>query len=381
MSLVRLTAAKSVANTALRWVPPFLPELEDAFGTSTRQMTTIIGAGEMAGLSTVAAGRFLNRGRARAVMTFGLTAIAVASLVSLIGTTFTFGVGFVLVVIGVSNCTVAGHAEISHSVPYVIRARAIGLFETSWALALLIGAPLIAVLISEFGWRGPFGFLAVASALSAVMILRAPAPSAASPTEQVSAPATSEPASIRALGLRAWGVIIGSAALAMAGLSVYAISGSWLDTAFEVKTAGLGAVAMGFGAIELVASTSSAGLADRLGKFRSTMTGTALMLGGGGIMAIAGSSLLVGVLGLLVFLGGFEFAFVTSLSLVTEATPLARGTTIALASAVGTVARGSGTIASGWLFDAHGVRGTLGLSLVAAAVATTAFVISRRARA
>lgn len=376
MNLFRLTAAKAVANTALRWVPPFLPVLETAFGATTGQMTTILGIGEMSGLSTIAVGSRLDRGRERAIMALALMAVSVSSLVSLVGTTFTFAIGFVLVVLGVANCTVAGHAYISHRVAYSERARSIGLYETSWALALLVGAPLIAVLISLVGWRGPYAVLAVAAAGMAVMIWRSVE------TERPSARA-SDPAPTpgwRAITPRAWGVIIASAMLATAGLSVFAISGSWLDDAFGVSTGGLGAVAMGFGAIELVASGGSAGFADRFGKQRSTFVGIGLMAVGLSTMAVAGATLWIGVVGILTFLCGFEFAFVTSLSLVSEAMPAARGTTIAMSNGVGTVARGTGTIASGWLFGAYGVAGTLVLSATATAVASVAFVFSRRTR-
>ncbi len=377
MNLVRLTAAKAVANTALRWVPPFLPVLEKAFGATTGQMTTVLGIGEMSGLSTFAVGKHLDRGRERAVMALSLLAIAVSSLVSLFGTTLTFAIGFVLVVLGVANCTVAGHAYISHRVEYSRRARSIGLYETSWALALLIGAPIIAGLIAVFGWRGPYVALAIATTAMAAMIWRStdaarPAPSATDP----------EPTpGLAAITTSAWAVIVGSALLAMAGLSVFAISGSWLDDAFGVSTGGLGAVAMAYGAIELVASAGSAGFADRIGKFRGTLAGIALLASGQAVMAVADDTLWIGVVGILLFLCGFEFAFVTSLSLVTEATPAARGTTIAAANAVGTVARGSGTIASGWLYGVHGVEGTLTLSAIAAAASALAFVVSRHRRA
>ncbi|MGA9277188.1 MFS transporter [Ilumatobacter sp.] len=377
MNLARLTAAKAVANTALRWVPPFLPVLEKAFGATTGQMTTILGFGEMSGLSTIAVGGRLDRGRERIVMTLALVAVAVSSLVSLVGTTFTFAIGFVLVVLGVANCTVAGHAYISHRVAYAERARSIGLYETSWALALLVGAPIIAVLISVFGWRGPYVVLALAATAMAAVIWR----SAESERPATGVSVESRPApGWRTITPRAWFVIVGSAMLAMAGLSVFAISGSWLDDAFGVSTGGLGAVAMGFGAIELLASTGSAGFADRIGKFRSTMTGIALLVVGQATMAIADETLWIGVVGILLFLCGFEFAIVTSFSLVTEAMPDARGTTIAMSNGVGTVARGSGTIAGGWLFGAYGVEGTLALSASAIAVAVTAFSLSRRGR-
>jgi DHA1 family inner membrane transport protein len=404
VNLFRLTAAKAVANTALRWAPPFLPVLEKAFGTTTGQMTTILGVGEMAGLSTVGVGKFLDRGKERLVMTLALGLISVASLVALIGTTITFAIGFVLVILGVANCTVAGHAYISSRVDYSTRARSIGLYETSWAFALIIGAPIIAVLIGIFGWRGPYGMLAIAAALMALLIWRSPQTprldqSSAPPghattpddytdfsphaamvdTTAIDAAGTAP--GIGALTAQAWAVIIGSALLALSGLSVFAISGSWLDDAFGVSTGGLGAVAMGFGALELLGSMASAGFADRIGKFRSTVIGTALLVVGLGIMSRADSTLWIGVVGILIFLCGFEFGFVTSLSLVTEAMPEARGTTIALSSGVGTVSRGGGTIASGALYTTHGVGGTLGLSLVAAILSVAAFTFSRRARA
>lgn len=375
MRLVRLTAAKAVANTALRWVPPFLPTLERAFGASTGQMTTILGIGEMAGLSTIGVGRFLDRGRERLVMTLALVVISVSSLVALVGTTFTFAISFLLVVLGVANLTVAGHSTISRFVPYAGRGRAIGLYETSWAIALLIGAPLIAVLIESFGWRGPYVVLSVACAVMAVWIWTA---GTRNPPKEPVAVATA--IRIGSLPLRVWAVIIGSALLALSGLSVFAISGKWLDTAFGVSTGGLGLVAMAFGAFELLASVGSAGFVDRIGKLRALLLGIALLLGGQVVMAVADDSLWVGVVGILAFLCGFEFAFVTSLSLVTEAMPESRGTTIALASGVGTVARGSGTIASGFLFTRWGIDGTLWMSATAALVAAMCFVVSRPAR-
>jgi DHA1 family inner membrane transport protein len=375
VKLARLTAAKAVANTALRWVPPFLPTLERAFGASTSQMTTILGVGEMAGLSTVAVGKFLDRGRERLVMSLALVVISISSLVALVGTTLTFAIAFLLVVLGVANLTVAGHSTIGRSVPYAGRARAIGLYETSWAFALLIGAPVIALLIKFFGWRGPYVVLAIACAAMAAWIWTSGARNAViEPVE------SKDRMSIRSLPLRAWAVIVGSALLAMSGLSVFAISGKWLDTAFGVSTGGLGLVAMGFGAFELLASTGSAGFADRIGKLRATMLGIAVLFVGQLVMVAADDTLWIGVVGILVFLCGFEFAFVTSLSLVTEAMPESRGTTIALANGVGTVARGSGTIASGFLFTRWGIEGTLSMSAIAAVVATSCFVLSRPGR-
>jgi predicted MFS family arabinose efflux permease len=384
-TLARLTAAKTVTNVALRWLPPFLPTLERAFGATTTQLTTVLGVGELAGLSTVFAGRHLDRGRERAVMIGGLGLVGASAVLALAGSVAAFAVSFFVLVLGVSNLTVAGQVWISHRVDYRWRARSLGLYETSWAIALLAGAPIVAVLINLFGWRGPFVAIAIACALAALLVARtlpagAPRPQLdpidlIDPLQSAESVGAARSTSITA---RAWLVMIGSATTAMAGLSVFVVSGSWLDDAFGVSTGGIGAVAMLFGATELTASLGSAAFADRVGKLRTTIVGLVALLAGLAIMLAADDRLSVGVAGLIVFLLGFELAFVVSLSLVSEAMPDARGTTLAASNAVGTVARASGAVLSGWLYGTYGISGTAGLAAAAASVAVCSLVLSRR---
>ena len=40
--LTRLTLAKTAANTALRWIPPFLPTLEKAFASGKPNVVNIM---------------------------------------------------------------------------------------------------------------------------------------------------------------------------------------------------------------------------------------------------------------------------------------------------------------------------------------------------
>ena len=165
-----LTGAKSIANAALRWVGPFMPTLERAFGTTTGTLTGIMGVAELGGLTTGATGPLLDRGHERTVFCLGLLAVAASSAIALGGSVPLFAVSFVLLVLGVGNLTVAGHAWIAHRVPFATRSRAIGSFETSWALALLVGAPILALLIRWFDWRGPYVALACGSLVAAGLV-------------------------------------------------------------------------------------------------------------------------------------------------------------------------------------------------------------------
>ena len=58
---------------------------------------------------------------------------------------------------------------------------------------------------------------------------------------------------------------------------MFVVSGAWLDDRHGVSTAGLGLVATGFGAVELVASMSAAAFSDRIGLRRSVLIGLGVL--------------------------------------------------------------------------------------------------------
>jgi DHA1 family inner membrane transport protein len=364
-----LTSAKVVSNTALRWVGPFLPTLERAFSSTTGVLTGIIGVSELGGLSTVATGKMLDRGGERRLFALGLSAVSASSLIALYGTVTSFAISFAVLVLGVGNLTIAGHAWIGHRVPFAARGRAIGLFETSWAIALLGGAPLMALLIRWFGWRGPYVALAVGAALAALAVTVLVSPGAPV-ADQPSAGAGRLPRS-------AWPPMLTAACTAVAGLGMFVVSGAWLNDAHGISTAGLGLIAAGFGLVELVASTSVASFGDRVGSRRSVLLGLAVLGVGLTVMLLSDQSRPLAIAGLLVYLAGFEYAFVSALTLVTEAAPLARGRAIGVSNALGTVARATAVVASGQLYASFGMTGSLTMTGCAAVAATMLAIASR----
>ncbi|MEY3030445.1 MAG: hypothetical protein RL058_808, partial [Actinomycetota bacterium] len=169
------------------------------------------------------------------------------------------------------------------------------------------------------------------------------------------------------------------------GLSVFVISGAWLEERFALATGGLGAVATAIGAVELASSGSVALAADRLGKRRAVAAGGLVLLAGAGVMWFAdradgdsASVIAVAVIGLLLLIMGFEFGFVSSLSLMTEAAPEARGRAIAVGNAIGTIARALALASSGQLFEWFGVSGPLVFSTIAMVGGLGCLILSRR---
>ncbi|MGB0469927.1 MAG: MFS transporter [Ilumatobacteraceae bacterium] len=369
--LATLTASKSISNLALRWITAFLPTLERAFSTTTGTLTSILGLAELGGLSTTLVGRTLDRGRHRLIFVASLLLITASSVIALGGSIATFSIAMVLLLVGVSNLTVAGIAYIGERVSYSSRGRAIGTFETSWALSLLLGAPILAFLIDRYGWRAAYVALALLNGLAAVAIFRSmPAPQIAGTTAKTSL--------FGGLPRSAWPPLIASAAVAGAGMSIFVVMGAWLSDDYGLSVAGLGAIATGIGAAELASSSAVAVAADRIGIRRSVGIGGLLLGLGLVVIALSNDSVIIALIGLIVLVIGFEYGFVSSLSLMSEAAPQARGTAIAVGNAIATITRASLIVISGQCYERFGILGSATVSAAALCAAAAALVADRR---
>ena len=369
--LAALTASKSASNLALRWVTAFLPTLERAFSTTTGTLTSILGLAELGGLSTTLVGRTLDRGRHRLIFVASLLLVTASSVIALGGSIATFSIAMVLLLVGVSNLTVAGIAYIGERVSYSSRGRAIGTFETSWALSLLLGAPILAFLIDRFGWRAAYVALALLNGLAAIAIFRSmPAPQVAGATTKTSL--------FGGLPRSAWPPLIASAAVAGAGMSIFVVLGAWLSDDYGLSVAGLGAIATGIGAAELASSSAVAVVADRIGIRRSVGIGGLLLGLGLVVIALSNDSVIIALIGLTVLVIGFEYGFVSSLSLMSEAAPQARGTAIAVGNAIATITRASLIVISGQCYERFGIFGSATVSAAALCAAAVALIADRR---
>ena len=369
--LVSLTASKSISNLALRWVTAFLPTLERAFSTTTGTLTGILGLAELGGLSTTLVGRTLDRGRHRLIFVASLLLVTASSVIALGGSIATFSIAMVFLLVGVSNLTVAGIAYIGERVSYSSRGRAIGTFETSWALSLLLGAPILAFLIDQYGWRAAYVALALLNGFAAVAIFRSmPAPQIAGTTARTSL--------FGGLPRSAWPPLIASAAVAGAGMSIFVVMGAWLSDDYGLSVAGLGAIATGIGAAELASSSAVAVVADRIGIRRSVGIGGLLLGLGLVVIALSNDSVIIALIGLIVLVIGFEYGFVSSLSLMSEAAPQARGTAIAVGNAIATITRASLIVISGQCYERFGILGSATVSAAALCAAAAALIADRR---
>lgn len=361
--LLMLTLARTAANAAYRFAPPFLASISRGFDVSLSRLGAAISITELAGLASPYIGRAVDRRSRSAAMVAGLAGVAAAAALAAASPNLGW---FTLALLVLSPSKVLFDvglaAWVADRVPYERRGRVIGLTETSWALGLLLGVTTMGLVAAATSWRWGYvtGAVAVAAAALAVLVRLGP---------EASHPGRLAPAGRSALPRRAWLVVGAMFALMASSQCIFVTFGAWLEEAFGVTAAGIAAVGFGLGAVELAASAASARNTDRWGKERSTVAGGLLMLPAGLALVVGGGHLVTGLVVLAVFVLGFEFAIVSVLPLAAHLVPAAPGRGLGLGVGAGTLGRAAMAVTATAAFDRAGLGAPAMLAATWAALA------------
>jgi MFS transporter, DHA1 family, inner membrane transport protein len=347
--LVVLTLGKFLLNCGLRLPYVFLPDVSRGLKLSTAETGRLLGLGELVGLSSGLIGKDLDHGRHRRWSIIGLVAAGLGAIVlAIFGVKWALLAGFAGISFGVSVYTTAGHSFLGDQIPVERRGRAIGLYETSWAVALLIGAPICALLIRTSSWVTPFAVIGiVVLACVPIVRMRMDARTDMRNLEKV-AHSAGEGDAISWVAVAS--AVTCSILLTFGSVATFSSFSPWLEDRHGLRTGGLGAVAFGLGAMELLGSGGTAAFADRIGQRRSVAIGAAIMAVGSAILITGGATNKVtAVVGVLVLFGGFEFGYVSLLSVVSEVGGRKRGMVVAVDHSLVTITRAVGAGFGPWL--------------------------------
>ena len=364
--ILLLTLVRSVLNTGLRFVYPFLPVLARGVGVGNRVLAQVLALRALAGLAGPVFGRLSDRHGRRPVLAAAMGLMALGCALPFLSAGLA-GLALALMAIALAKAIFdpALQGRVSDRVPYASRGRALAATELSWAAALLLGAPACAWLISRLGWRGPFLALGLASLVGALVVQLgmprtpraaglaggaspAPAARAKAATGQSPLALLRSQAPIRALAAFIVCLMLGNELLLV-------VFGEWLESAFGLSLAALGSTAVLIGSAELSGELGVAAFADRLGKRR-------VVLGAGLVAVMAYVSLPLAASGLPASLGllflvfaGFEVCYVGALPIATELAPASRAATMSIVTAGTSLGRALGAGIGGWLFDLGGL--------------------------
>lgn len=388
-----LTTSKFVGNMGLRLVYPFNSDIAAGLGTSLTSVGAVLGTAELTGLASGAIGRDLDRGRYRRWAMIGIAAVAVGGLLMGVGGgLWALGIGFAAVVFGVATVTTAAHTWIGTNVAAGARGRVMGLYETSWAFALLIGAPVAGALIAWWAWWTPFALIGLVAIGVGVAVARH-VPPPATPAGAGHADAHGAHGAhgaggarravmraVRSFGADAWCVFATSQLLTIGAVISFSTYGAWLKDRHGFSTASVAALTLALGGVELLGSGGVAVFGDRAGLRRSVVGGSLVMAvaAAGMALAVTGSTPLAVGATVVLFLG-FEFAFVANLTLVSGTGGAARGVFVGLNHTFTTAWRGIAAAAGTAIYERWSM-GPVAVATVAMAIGASLAAAAGRPR-
>jgi predicted MFS family arabinose efflux permease len=357
-ALAFLSSERLVMNTAFRFVYPFLPAIARGLGVPLEAAGYLVSARWVAGLATPAIQRVAGRGEARRrlIVTGCLLFIAGATVTAVTGVYVGALVGFVLIGLAKPTYDIASQAYLADRVPYARRARYLGIFELTWALSLLVGAPITGWMISRGDWVTPFWAFAVLTVVALLLVPRFIDP------DRHSSHAAANRGRFGRSGMAFLAVV---ALFTLAAEMIFVVFGAWLENSFGLTLAALGGAAVLIGLAELAGEGATVGFTDRIGKHRSVLIGLLISAVGFALLGPANNQLGIGLGLLALALFGFEFTIVSAIPMATELHPKSRARFLAWMVVAMSIGRGIGAAVGPVLFGAAGLRGPAMAAVVA----------------
>lgn len=370
--LAIVTIMRLAITVAFRIIYPLQPFLADQMRVDLQTVSALVTIQLLASLASPIGGMLADARGERSMMSAGLAIFCLGALACALSASMTgYLFGYALIGLGMACFLPAAISYVSARTPYSRRGWALGIFETSWAGAALLGVtPLMFVVQATRSATPVYWVLTVAGVLSLIGVR------AALPATPRVARHDRHPIPWRDLRSLSLAAMISFMTLMMFSLDLFSVSqGTWLQSDFGA-TEGMLGVAVGVaGVAELCGSVAVALMVDRIGKKRAVVGGyicAALALAALPLTSGAWGQMLVV---LFVFFLAEEFAIVATFPLASGVVPTARGTALSLMSMIYSTGRALGAGLSPQIWERFGA---IGITLMGAAIMALGVVICWR---
>ncbi|MBW1837196.1 MAG: MFS transporter [Deltaproteobacteria bacterium] len=347
------TLCRLVLVTARRLIYPFAPSLSRNLGISLESVTFIIAANQITAITGIFLGPIADRLGYRLMMLIGMFLLVVGMVTAGFWPIYVvILVGFFLAGLGRSLFDPALQAYVSERVPYNRRGLFISATEFSYAGATLIGIPLLAVVIGNWGWKPLFFIMGIAGLiglLSVTLLIDQEKKQDRKPNIFSAFKQTYRQlfTSRTALGMLGYSFF-----MTFANDNLFVVYGVWLESRFNLSIVSLGMGTIAIGMAELAGSSIAAFFSDRVGLKRAVIWGTIATILCYSFLPFLDQFLLSTLCGIFMLFLIFEFTFVIGISLSTEVLPAVRATMMAGFYATTGIGRVIGAVTgmSVWMF-------------------------------
>ncbi len=342
------TLARLVVNTSSRMIYPFLAVFATGLNVDIGTVSLAVAVSMAAG----AIGPFLapiadRRGR-KTGMLIGMTIFMTGMLsASFFPSVFTFFTAIILGNLGNNVLLPPIQAYLGDHTPYAKRGFYMAVIELSWALSFILLVPLAGFILEKTLWNGPFIALSIAGAIATLLIFWLIPKDAPSEPEPLTILADIKKVLVYPPALV--GMLMGMAFI-IGNELINVVFGVWMQDAYGLQIAALGAASAVIGFSELGGEGIAAFLADRIGKERSIAVGIIISSLTAITLPLLGKTLVGAFIWLFLFYMSFEVVVISALPLMTEVMPKARATMMALFIAALSIGRALGDILSPQLY-------------------------------
>ena len=325
-SIFAIFFARLAINVTRRFPYPFVSPIGAAFGVSADSVQNVIALTNGAGLFSPLFGTLSERYGKKNVM---LGALLMMTALSMLAALFAdYGV-FVIVMFGFVLGKIiydpTFQAYIGDVIHFSRRARVMGIAELSWALSLVIAAPVAGFLLDVSSLRAIFVFLALLLGASAVLFWLLVEPTGEQ-SRQDRLRIVNPLAAMRVVSAHPPAVfaLIFTVCLTAAHEIFYINYGLWMEDSFGLVLTALGAVTIVIAAAEVIGEFIVITMADRFGAKRTTLCGMLLAALLFLIVPNLSSSLPAAMFGVFLIFISIETAIVSALPLFSELLPQSR---------------------------------------------------------
>ncbi len=326
-SILAIVFGRLVINVSRRFPYPFVSAIADTFNVRADSIQNVIALTNGAGLLSPVLG-IISEHYGRKVVMVGM--IVMMALMSMMGALFAdYGV-FVVVMfafgIGKTIYDPTFQAYLGDLVPFGRRARVMGISELSWALSLVVAAPVAGYLLDNRNLQSVFVFLAVSLALGAValwiFVESDEQPDHSHERIRIINPLTA----IRTVSAHPPAVfaLLYSMCLTLSHEIFFINYGLWMEDSFGLVLTALGTVTIVIAVAEVIGEFIVIAVADRLGTKATSMTGMLIAAICFFIIPYLSFSLPFAMFAIFIMFIAIETAIVSALPLFTEILPKSR---------------------------------------------------------
>jgi predicted MFS family arabinose efflux permease len=343
------TFVRFILHAAQRMVYPFLPIFASGLNVSVDTISYALGFATLASILSPFLAPVADRRGRRAGMLLGIVLFTLGMAVVVVSPT---EIGFIMAMLlstmGINLAVPSIHSYISDITEYSRRGLVLAITEVSWALAFIVGMPLIGILIDKTNWQLPFFVMTIFGvALLGIILWLVPS------DHHEPTPGEGQGFNLRLVfsSPMAWAAIALGLCIVGANQVVNVFYSTWLADKFSLQAVGLGAAAIVIGFSELGGEGISALVVDRLGKERSIYLGFIANCVVCLLLPLMDKSLPAALAWLFLFFLTFEYTIVCNLPLMTEVLPRARTTLLATFVAALSLGRSLGAFIAPFLYN------------------------------